>query len=74
MWEECNKLSKWNCIDWISLQDAAKPVVDYINYLKFDYIDTYSLQPKSKYEENLKADELKEWTITNLAQSRIIKY
>ena len=54
-------------------------LVDYINNLKFDYIETYSFQRGNEYEENLKAvrpeyDELKEWTITNLAQSRIIKY
>lgn len=39
--------------------------VDYINNLKFDYIETYSFQRWSEYEENLTAvrpeyDELKE--------------
>ncbi len=39
--------------------------VDYINNLKFDYIETYSFQRGIEYKENLKAirpeyDELKE--------------
>ena len=38
--------------------------VDYINNLNFDYIETYSFQRETEYEENLKAvrpkyDELK---------------
>ena len=59
----------------INVSSAA----DYINNLTFDYIKTYSFQHRRAYEGQLKAvrpeyDELKEWTITNLAQSRIIKY